>query len=308
MVMGCAQCFLRCTMACLVFSGDWLHTDMDKRDSLVIAIRSRKPPSGELSSLGSVLSSPWCEQFVLNHRPSQGLAYRLQANYCPFGFPFLTLVKVQYYYELQWFCTLYRQSFAIEIVVLGHFWIAKLCWFVFTLNYYHLWLRWYCQAGTDICFPDWHDYIWLPFCSWICCHCNENRQSNSPALNIWNFVHLYHLKWPSDTYGPLSSNSLKSCPFCSDLKQFLRHCIIRITNHCWIDLIFIKEHINFSFIKNNNYVWRYNYFKKKKQGIIIIIKGQDILLLLLLFQSLVLFCKIRVHFHDKSCVKYSTNK
>lgn len=42
-----------------------------------------RPPSGKLPPLSSVLSSPCCEQFVLNQRPSQVLAYRLQASYCP---------------------------------------------------------------------------------------------------------------------------------------------------------------------------------------------------------------------------------
>lgn len=43
---------------------------------------------------------------------------------------------------------------------------------------------------------------------------------------------------------------------------------------------------------------------KLKQTNHAVIKGRDILS----FKSLVLFCKIPVHFHDKSCVKYSTNK
>lgn len=87
----------------------------------------------------------------------------------------------------------------------------------------------------------------------------------SSIATVYWFVHLIALKWPKWTTEHLLRN-ITSYPFCSGLKQFLRLYILRITKYCCINLIFIKEtyeltleKCGFSFIKNKNNVWSYNY-------------------------------------------------
>lgn len=173
---------------------------MDKRDSLVITVRSWRPPSGELTSLRSVLSSPCRVQCVLNQRPSQVLAYRLQADYCPL----ISLPQTRYSAILWLLTAMVLHILATTFSYLncnytGRFWGDQLCRFGFTLNYFQLWL-WYCRTRTDTLFTD-----WLPFCSWICFHYNDRIQSIFHAPNISQFVHLNGLKWPLYKYGPLSN-------------------------------------------------------------------------------------------------------
>lgn len=103
-----------CTTAYWVSLGTPLHPEMDKRDSLVITVRSWRPPSGELTSRRSVLS---VAHSVCNLFRTRGLLRcwptGMQADYYPLIF-FLTNVIVQYSdYWLQWPCTLKRQPFAI---------------------------------------------------------------------------------------------------------------------------------------------------------------------------------------------------
>lgn len=98
-----------------------------------------RPPSGKLTPLRSVLSSPCCEQFLLNQRPSQVLAYRLQANYCPL----ISLYHTRYSAILWLLTAMVLHTLEMTLCYLDQSspsFLNREVWTEFTLNYVHLWL------------------------------------------------------------------------------------------------------------------------------------------------------------------------